>query len=163
MADSLGQRGDTYLAKLNSENIPMWARGMSLILTGLVGFILALGLDFGDIVNRYMDSRSQIETTTLSQSGHLEVSALTGLIDSNKGLTQLEVSALTGLIDSNKGLTQHVTDLILSINTLIAENKRLSEVNSELVNKNIELTKETTEQSELINKLNSEVRLELKE
>lgn len=150
MADSLGQRGDTYLAKLNSENIPMWARGMSLILTGLVGFILALGLDFGDIVNRYMDSRSQIETTTLSQSG------------------QLEVSALTGLIDSNKGLTQHVTDLILSINTLIAENKRLSEVNSELVNKNIELTKDTTEQSELINKLNAEVqdlktRLELKE
>ena len=145
MADSLGQRGDTYLAKLNSENIPMWARGMSLILTGLVGFILALGLDFGDIVNRYMDSRSQIETTTLSQSG------------------QLEVSALTGLIDSNKGLTQHVTDLILSINTLIVENKRLSEVNSELVNKNIELTKDTTEQSELINKLNAEVRLELKE
>lgn len=150
MADSLGQRGDTYLAKLNSENIPMWARGMSLILTGLVGFILALGLDFGDIVNRYMDSRSQIETTTLSQHG------------------QLEVNALTGLIDSEKGLTQHVTDLILSINTLIVENKRLSEVNSELVNKNIELTKDTTEQSELINKLNAEVqdlktRLELKE
>lgn len=145
MADSLGQRGDTYLAKLNSENIPMWARGMSLILTGLVGFILALGLDFGDIVNRYMDSRSQIETTTLSQHG------------------QLEVSALTGLIDSNKGLTQHVTDLIISINTLIVENKRLSEVNSGLTDANIELTKETTEQLELINKLNAETRLELKE
>lgn len=150
MADSLGQRGDTYLAKLNSENIPMWARGMSLILTGLVGFILALGLDFGDIVNRYMDSRSQIETTTLSQNG------------------QLEVSALTGLIDSNKGLTQHVTDLILSINTLIVENKRLSEINSELTESNIELTKDTTEQLELINKLNAEIqdlktRLELKE
>lgn len=150
MADSLGQRGDTYLAKLNSENIPMWARGMSLILTGLVGFILALGLDFGDIVNRYMDSRSQIETTTLSQNG------------------QLEVSALTGLIDSNKGLTQHVTDLIISINTLIVENKRLSEVNSGLTDVNIELTKDTTEQLELINKLNAEIqdlkiRLELKE
>jgi hypothetical protein len=150
MADSLGQRGDTYLAKLNSENIPMWARGMSLILTGLVGFILALGLDFGDIVNRYMDSRSQIETTTLSQNG------------------QLEVSALTGLIDSNKGLTQHVTDLIISINTLIVENKRLSVVNSGLTDVNIELTKDTTEQLELINKLNAEIqdlkiRLELKE
>lgn len=145
MSENLSQRGDTYLAKLNSENIPAWARGMSLILTGLVGFILALGLDFGDIVNRYMDSRSQIETTTLSQNG------------------QLEVSALTGLIDSNKGLTQHVTDLIISINTLIVENKRLSEVNSKLTDENIELTKETTEQLELINKLNAEIRLELKE
>lgn len=150
MSDNLGQRGDTYLAKLNSENIPAWARGMSMILTGLVGFILALGLNLGDIVNRYMDSRSQVETTTLSQHG------------------QLEVSALTGLIDSNKGLTQHVTDLIISINTLIVENKRLSEVNSKLTDENIELTKETTEQLELINKLNAEIqdlktRLELKE
>ena len=150
MADSLGQRGDTYLAKLNSENIPMWARGMSLILTGLVGFILALGLDFGDIVNRYMDSRSQIETTTLSQHG------------------QIEVNALTGLIDSNKGLTQHVTDLILSINTLIEENKRLSESNSTLMAKNIELNQANIIQIELINKLNAEIqdlktRLELKE
>lgn len=145
MSENLSQRGDTYLAKLNSENIPAWARGMSMILTGLVGFILALGLNLGDIVNRYMDSRSQIETTTLSQHG------------------QLEVSALTGLIDSNKGLTQHVTDLIISINTLIVENKRLSEVNSKLTDENIELTKETTEQLELINKLNAEIRLELKE
>lgn len=150
MADNLGQRGDTYLAKLNSENIPAWARGMSLILTGLVGFILALGLNLGDIVNRYMDSRSLVETTTLSQNG------------------QIEVNALTGLIDSNKGLTQHVTDLILSINTLIEENKRLSESNSELMTKNTELSQLTIEQTELINKQNSEIqdlktRLELKE
>lgn len=150
MSDNLGQRGDTYLAKLNSENIPAWARGMSLILTGLVGFILALGLNLGDIVNRYMDSRNQIETTTLSQNG------------------QLEVNALTGLIDSNKGLTQHVTDLIMSINTLIEENKRLSESNSELMTKNTELSQLTIEQTELINKQNSEIqdlktRLELKE
>lgn len=150
MSDNLGQRGDTYLAKLNSENIPAWARGMSLILTGLVGFILALGLNLGDIVNRYMDSRNQIETTTLSQNG------------------QIEVNALTGLIDSNKGLTQHVTDLILSINTLIEENKRLSESNSELMTKNTKLSQLTIEQTELINKQNSEIqdlktRLELKE
>lgn len=150
MSENLSQRGDTYLAKLNSENIPAWARGMSLILTGLVGFILALGLNLGDIVNRYMDSRNQIETTTLSQHG------------------QLEVNALTGLIDSNKGLTQHVTDLIMSINTLIEENKRLSESNSELMTKNTELSQLTIEQTELINKQNSEIqdlktRLELKE
>ena len=150
MSENLGQRGDTYLAKLNSENIPAWARGMSMILTGLVGFILALGLNLGDIVNRYMDSRSQIETTTLSQNG------------------QIEVNALTGLIDSNKGLTQHVTDLIISINTLIDENKRLSESNSDLMNKNTELNQKNVEQAELINKLNIEIqelktRLELKE
>jgi hypothetical protein len=150
MADSLGQRGDTYLAKLNSENIPAWARGTSMILTGLLGFILALGLNVGDIVNRYMDSQNQIQTTTLSQDG------------------QLEINALSGLIDSNKGLTSHVNDLIISINTLIVENKRLSVVNSGLTDVNIELTKDTTEQLELINKLNAEIqdlkiRLELKE
>lgn len=150
MADSLGQRGDTYLAKLNSENIPAWARGMSMILTGLVGFILALGLNLGDIVNRYMDSRSQIETTTLSQHG------------------QLEVSALTGLIDSNKGLTQHVADLILSINTLIEENQKLSEKNSDLLIENAQLNQSVVANLEIINKLNADVqdlktRLELKE
>lgn len=146
----LNQRGDAYLAKLNSENIPPWARGMSMVLTGLVGFILALGLNFGDIVNRYMDSRNQIETTTLSQNG------------------QLEVNALTGLIDSNKGLTQHVTDLILSINTLIDENKRLTEENTELMKKISELELANTKNMETINKLNSEnqdlkTRLELKQ
>ena len=92
MSENLSQRGDTYLAKLNSENIPAWARGMSMILTGLVGFILALGLNLGDIVNRYMDSRSQIETTTLSQHGQLEVNALTGLIDSKWWTVNLEKS-----------------------------------------------------------------------
>lgn len=108
-------RGADYLKQLNSESIPPWARGMSLLLTGLVGFILALGLNLGDIVNRYMDSRNQIESTTLSQNG------------------QLEVNALSGLIDSNKGLTQHVTDLILSLNTLIDENKRLTVENENLL------------------------------
>lgn len=150
MSENLSQRGDTYLAKLNSENIPAWARGMSMILTGLVGFILALGLNLGDIVNRYMDSRSQIETTTLSQHG------------------QLEVSALTGLIDSNKGLTQHVADLILSINTLIEENKKLSEKNSDLLIENAQLNQSVVANLEIINKLNADVqdlktRLELKE
>lgn len=150
MSENLSQRGDTYLAKLNSENIPAWARGMSMILTGLVGFILALGLNLGDIVNRYMDSRSQIETTTLSQHG------------------QLEVSALTGLIDSNKGLTQHVADLILSINTLIEENKKLSEKNSDLLIENAQLNQSVVANLGIINKLNADVqdlktRLELKE
>lgn len=150
MSENLSQRGDTYLAKLNSENIPAWARGMSMILTGLVGFILALGLNLGDIVNRYMDSRSQIETTTLSQHG------------------QLEVSALTGLIDSNKGLTQHVADLILSINTLIEENKKLSEKNSDLLIENAQLNQSVVANLEIINKLNADVqdlktRLELKQ
>lgn len=150
MSENLSQRGDTYLAKLNSENIPAWARGMSMILTGLVGFILALGLNLGDIVNRYMDSRSQIETTTLSQNG------------------QLEVNALTGLIDSNKGLTQHVTDLILSINTLIEENQKLSEKNSDLLIENAQLNQSVVANLEIINKLNADVqdlktRLELKQ
>jgi len=150
MSENLSQRGDTYLAKLNSENIPAWARGMSMILTGLVGFILALGLNLGDIVNRYMDSRSQIETTTLSQHG------------------QLEVSALTGLIDSNKGLTQHVADLISSINTLIEENKKLSEKNSDLLIENAQLNQSVVANLEIINKLNADVqdlktRLELKQ
>jgi predicted nuclease with TOPRIM domain len=150
MSENIGQRGDAYLAKLNAENIPAWARGMSLLLTGLVGFILALGLNFGDIVNRYMDSRNQIETTALSQSG------------------QLEVNALTGLIDSNKGLSQHVTDLILSINTLINENKRLSESNGELNQQLTDLMQNKAVQDELIKQLTTEnqdlkTRLELKQ
>lgn len=143
-------RGTEYLNKLNSENIPSWARGMSLILTGLVGFILALGLNLGDIVNRYMDSQNQIQTTTLSQNG------------------QIEGNALTGLIDSNKGLNQHVTDLILSIQSLISENKRLSEENSEKTKMLMELQKAKLADEELIKKQNAEIqdlktRLELKE
>lgn len=150
MSENSGQRGDAYLAKLNSENIPGWARGMSIILTGLVGFILALGLNLGDIVNRYMDSQNQIQATTLSQDG------------------QLEVNALAGLIDSNKGLTSHVTDLILSVNKLIEENQRLSKVNSDLIIENADLKQVTTENVELINQLRAEnqdlkTRLELKE
>lgn len=143
-------RGTEYLNKLNSENIPSWARGMSLILTGLVGFILALGLNLGDIVNRYMDSQNQIQTTTLSQNG------------------QIEGNALTGLIDSNKGLNQHVTDLILSIQSLISENKRLSEENSEKTKMLMELQQAKLADEELIKKQNAEIqdlktRLELKE
>lgn len=135
---SAGQRGGDYLEKLNAENIPAWARSMSFLLTGLVGFILALGLNLGDIVNRYMDSRSQIETTTLSQNG------------------QLEVNALTGLIDSNKGLSQHLTDLILSINTLIEENKRLSESNSKLMTEQSELKQKLLATEEAFKKLTAE-------
>lgn len=112
------QRGTETLKQLNSDGIPTWAKSMSFVLTGLVGFILALGLNLGDVVQRYMDSKSSIETTALSQNG------------------QLQVNALTGLIDSNKGLSQHVTDLILSINTLIDENKKLTDVNTKLLNDN---------------------------
>ena len=149
MTDNLGQRGDAYLAKLNSENIPAWARGTSMILTGLLGFILALGLNVGDIVNRYMDSQSQIQTTTLSQDG------------------QLEVNALGGIIDSNKGLNSHVTDLILAVNTLIEEKQKLSEKNSELLIENAQLNQSVVANLEIINKLNADVqdlktRLELK-
>jgi vacuolar-type H+-ATPase subunit I/STV1 len=149
MSENLGQRGDAYLVKLNSESVPAWARGMSWILTGLVGFILALGLNLGDIVNRYMDSQSQIQTATLSQSG------------------QVEVNALAGVIDSNKGLISHVNDLILSVNKLIEENQRLSTVNSSLMFQNTELQTLNTEYSEEIKQLNVEIqdlktRLELK-
>lgn len=149
-ANANGNRGTEYLNKLNSENIPAWARGMSLILTGLVGFILALGLNLGDIVNRYMDSQNQIQTTTLSQNGHLEG------------------HALTGLIDSNKGLNQHITDLIISIQSLISENKRLSESNSEIATELMELRKAKMADEELIRKQTVEIqdlktRLELKE
>jgi len=150
MADNLGQRGDAYLAKLNSENIPAWARGTSMILTGLLGFILALGLNVGDIVNRYMDSQNQIQTTTLSQDG------------------QLEINALSGLIDSNKGLTSHVNDLILAVNKLIEENQKLSEKNSDLLIENAQLNQSVVANLEIINKLNADVqdlktRLELKQ
>jgi len=150
MADNLGQRGDAYLAKLNSENIPAWARGTSMILTGLLGFILALGLNVGDIVNRYMDSQNQIQTTTLSQDG------------------RLEINALSGLIDSNKGLTSHVNDLILAVNKLIEENQKLSEKNSDLLIENAQLNQSVVANLEIINKLNADVqdlktRLELKQ
>jgi hypothetical protein len=150
MSENLGPRGDAYLAKLNSENIPAWARGMSMILTGLVGFILALGLNLGDIVNRYMDSQNQIQTTTLSQDG------------------QVEVNALAGLIDSNKGLNSHVNDLIVSVNKLIEENQRLSEVNADLLIENAQLNQSVVSNLDIINKLQADVqdlktRLELKE
>lgn len=149
MSDNLGQRGDAYLTKLNSESVPAWARGMSWVLTGLVGFILALGLNLGDIVNRYMDSQNQIQTATLSQNG------------------TVEVNALAGLIDSNKGLSSHVNDLILSVNTLIEENQRLSIANSTLTLANSELQQINREDAEVIVRLKAEIqdlktRLELK-
>lgn len=149
MSDNLGQRGDAYLTKLNSESVPAWARGMSWVLTGLVGFILALGLNLGDIVNRYMDSQNQIQTATLSQNG------------------TVEVNALAGLIDSNKGLNSHVNDLILSVNTLIEENQRLSIANSTLTLANSELQQINREDAEVIIRLKAEIqdlktRLELK-
>lgn len=149
MSDNLGQRGDAYLTKLNSESVPAWARGMSWVLTGLVGFILALGLNLGDIVNRYMDSQNQIQATTLSQNG------------------TVEVNALAGLIDSNKGLNSHVNDLILSVNTLIEENQRLSIANSTLTLANSELQQINREDAEVIVRLKAEIqdlktRLELK-
>lgn len=149
MSDNLGQRGDAYLTKLNSESVPAWARGMSWVLTGLVGFILALGLNLGDIVNRYMDSQNQIQTATLSQNG------------------TVEVNALAGLIDSNKGLNSHVNDLILSVNTLIEENQRLSIANSTLTLANSELQQINRKDAEVIVGLKAEIqdlktRLELK-
>lgn len=149
MSDNLGQRGDAYLTKLNSESVPAWARGMSWVLTGLVGFILALGLNLGDIVNRYMDSQNQIQTATLSQNG------------------TVEVNALAGLIDSNKGLSSHVNDLILSVNTLIEENQRLSIANSTLTLANSELQQINRKDAEVIVRLKAEIqdlktRLELK-
>lgn len=115
------QHGTDTLKQLNADGIPSWAKSMSFVLTGLVGFILALGLNLGDVVQRYMDSKNTIETTELSQNG------------------QLQVNALTGLIESNKGLSQHVTDLILSINTLITENKKLNDTNAKLLTDNADI------------------------
>jgi len=143
------QHGTDTLKQLNADGIPSWAKSMSFVLTGLVGFILALGLNLGDVVQRYMDSKSTLETTTLSQNG------------------ELQVNALAGLIDSNKGLNQHVSDLILSINTLIEENKKLTDLNSEILLLNGDLQKQIVEQQAIIDKLTAEnqaleTRLELR-
>lgn len=132
-------RGDAYLAQLNKQDVPPWAKGMSLILTGLIGFILALGLNVGDVVTNYMSSRNQLETAALSQTG------------------QVEVNALTGLIDANKGMTAHIADLIVSINNLINENKVLVEENRKLNTENAELKIQSIQDKETITNLNKEV------
>lgn len=145
-----GVRGDAYLAKLNSENVPAWAKGMSFVLTGLIGFILAIGLNVGDVVNTYMANHLQLETAALSQGG------------------TVEANALTGLIQVNSGMTSHITDLIGSINNLIDENTVLVNANATMSKENSELKVQVAKQNEEITRLTKELqdlrtRMELSE
>jgi len=136
---NIGTRGDAYLSKLNSEGIPAWAKGLSFILTGLIGFILALGLNVGEVVNTYMSSRNLLETTALSQGG------------------TVEVNALTGLIQVNSGMTSHITGLISSINSLIEENSELTRTNSMFGKENATLQLENDKYKEEIRRLTKEL------
>lgn len=134
-----GTRGDAYLARLNSEGVPTWAKGMSFILTGLIGFILALGLDLGDVVTTYMSNQNQLESAALNQGG------------------TVEANALAGLIQVNSGMTSHITDLIGSINNLINENTVLVNTNAILSKENTDLKLEVEKQKVEITKLTKEL------
>lgn len=130
------KRGDEYLAKLtSSENTPSWARGLVYILTALIGFILALGLNVGDVVNTYMSNRTQLESTVVSQGG------------------QLEISALSGLIEANRGMTSHISDLIRTISNLVDENNILVDDNAKLMKENFELKTKISEKDKEIERL----------
>lgn len=150
MADELTTKGKAFIDELKSEAAPQWVKNLSFAITALVGFVLALGLNIGDVVNNYMTNRQAIETTALSQNG------------------QLEVNALTGLIEANKGMSTHITDLIVSINKLITENNELSAKNADLTQENATLSLKKSELENQIRQLQQEnqdlkTRLELKQ
>lgn len=133
-------KGSEYLKKINAstEETSIWAKNISYLIAAIVGAVLTLGIDIGGNLTSFVQTKNALETTALSQNG------------------ALETTALEGLIESNKGMSEHIASLILSIDNLIEENQALSSSNADANKKISDLSEKITELEQEVTTLKQE-------
>lgn len=96
-----------------ASGVPTWAKSLNTVTLTIVGVLLALGINFGSILSKWIDNRVETQTTELSQQG------------------QLQADSLSALINMNQTMNNQIVQLLDSVDTLIEENKRLTQTNEE--------------------------------
>lgn len=92
----------------SAQGLPTWAKSLNTVSLTLIGILLALGINFGSIINKWLDNKVETQTTELAQNG------------------KMQQDSLSAVLEMNKTMSQQIIQLLNSVDALVSENKRLT-------------------------------------
>jgi peptidoglycan hydrolase CwlO-like protein len=116
----------------SASNLPTWAKSLNTVSLTLIGILLALGINFGSIINKWLDNKVETQATELAQSG------------------KMQQDSLSAVLEMNKTMSQQIIQLLNSVDSLVSENKRLT-LTVEESNKTISNLQKNIQEIEALN------------